>query len=363
MNKKTNKTAILLAIISTLGLTSSTYAASDNARRRCNIHSDEHNDARGTAGEPKVTICHVPCGNPENKHTIHIGASAWTAHFANHEGDHLGSCDNPPESTSSQTENLVVIENCTGSYRQTLVELTQSYFDPLIINDSILDDEVDGPALAALSECLDHGDSSDSSAGNAPSTSKGQGYASYGAGHLRISACKNRDTSASHPENASEESDSSQNYHKKFSQRKAHFNATYGHGDSSLNISDSSMDNSAVRSAYQTCIATNPDYETGTDKGDAAHKYREMSGCPNASEIKTAVAAYKNSVATEARYARRPIVLKTSTLTDTRIQEAVANCVDPDLGGGTQTGVPPTSEGYTGRSGRLNWRQLTNDSQ
>jgi hypothetical protein len=34
-----------------------------------------------TAGpEPKITICHVPPGNPENVQVITIGQSAWPAH-------------------------------------------------------------------------------------------------------------------------------------------------------------------------------------------------------------------------------------------------------------------------------------------
>ena len=34
-----------------------------------------------TAGpEPKITICHVPPGNPENIQVITIGESAWPAH-------------------------------------------------------------------------------------------------------------------------------------------------------------------------------------------------------------------------------------------------------------------------------------------
>jgi hypothetical protein len=45
------------------------------------------------AGEPKVTICHVPPGNPDNKHTITVGASAVPAHLAH--GDFLGDCSGP----------------------------------------------------------------------------------------------------------------------------------------------------------------------------------------------------------------------------------------------------------------------------
>ena len=43
--------------------------------------------------EPKVTICHVPPGNPENAQTITIGAAAVDAHMATHGGDSFGECD------------------------------------------------------------------------------------------------------------------------------------------------------------------------------------------------------------------------------------------------------------------------------
>lgn len=40
----------------------------------------------------KITICHVPPGNPNNRHTISISASAWPAHQAH--GDTMGACAN-----------------------------------------------------------------------------------------------------------------------------------------------------------------------------------------------------------------------------------------------------------------------------
>jgi hypothetical protein len=42
-------------------------------------------------GENKVTICHIPPGNPANRHTITVGESAVDAHVSNH-GDTLGPC-------------------------------------------------------------------------------------------------------------------------------------------------------------------------------------------------------------------------------------------------------------------------------
>lgn len=45
--------------------------------------------AAGSTAE-KVTICHVPPGNPSNAHTITVGAPAVDAHLAH--GDHGGAC-------------------------------------------------------------------------------------------------------------------------------------------------------------------------------------------------------------------------------------------------------------------------------
>ena len=42
------------------------------------------------AGVDKVTICHIPPGNPDNAHTITVGAPAVPAHLAH--GDYLGEC-------------------------------------------------------------------------------------------------------------------------------------------------------------------------------------------------------------------------------------------------------------------------------
>lgn len=41
-------------------------------------------------GESKITICHVPPGNPANAKTLSVGASAWPAHEGH--GDTMGVC-------------------------------------------------------------------------------------------------------------------------------------------------------------------------------------------------------------------------------------------------------------------------------
>ena len=52
-------------------------------------------DARATGGSPsnpKVYLCHVPPGNPNNPQTLNISVSAVPAHLGQHGGDRLGAC-------------------------------------------------------------------------------------------------------------------------------------------------------------------------------------------------------------------------------------------------------------------------------
>ncbi len=52
-------------------------------------------------GSGKMTICHIPPGNPENAHTITISANAWPAHEAH--GDKDTACENVPTRTPDPT--------------------------------------------------------------------------------------------------------------------------------------------------------------------------------------------------------------------------------------------------------------------
>jgi hypothetical protein len=47
------------------------------------------------SGQEKVTICHIPPGNPENRHTIVVAAPAVQAHVELH-GDTIGECGGDP---------------------------------------------------------------------------------------------------------------------------------------------------------------------------------------------------------------------------------------------------------------------------
>jgi hypothetical protein len=52
----------------------------------------------------KVTICHLPLGNPENTQTLNVAQSAVKAHLAH--DDYIGDCDDcdPPNYTNQQIE-------------------------------------------------------------------------------------------------------------------------------------------------------------------------------------------------------------------------------------------------------------------
>jgi len=50
-------------------------------------------------GKNKITICHVPPGNPDNAHTITVGEPAVIAHVAH--GDSIGACESESENKTS----------------------------------------------------------------------------------------------------------------------------------------------------------------------------------------------------------------------------------------------------------------------
>jgi len=60
-------------------------------------------------GEKKVTICHVPPGNPTNSQTISIAEAALPAHFGH--GDQVGACGSAC-SSSCNDDNLCTSDSC-----------------------------------------------------------------------------------------------------------------------------------------------------------------------------------------------------------------------------------------------------------
>jgi len=53
-------------------------------------NNSTNDDCSPAPGSHKVTICHIPPGNPANAHTIDVGAPAVSAHLAH--GDYCGPC-------------------------------------------------------------------------------------------------------------------------------------------------------------------------------------------------------------------------------------------------------------------------------
>jgi hypothetical protein len=68
------KLAIALGLSSVVGLAFAGYAQGQG----------------GGGGQTKVSICHIPPGNPGNAHSITVGEPAVPAHLAH--GDSLGGC-------------------------------------------------------------------------------------------------------------------------------------------------------------------------------------------------------------------------------------------------------------------------------
>ncbi len=93
--------AVTLALYSCAGdKASSPTASSPTAAVQAANANGGDGSVSAQAAQPKVTICHVPPGNPGNAHTITIGAPAVPAHLANHDGDAVGPCPEPTPTPS-----------------------------------------------------------------------------------------------------------------------------------------------------------------------------------------------------------------------------------------------------------------------
>jgi hypothetical protein len=72
---------------------SAVYTATESSNGSVSVDVEQIQGAkvRVRADAGKLTICHFPPGNPNNAHTIRIGAPAWPAHAAH--GDTQGACN------------------------------------------------------------------------------------------------------------------------------------------------------------------------------------------------------------------------------------------------------------------------------
>ncbi len=84
---------ICLATLAAAGCASDRVTDPDPDRAA--VVAGEDLDGMAADGVEKVTICHIPPGNPENRHSITVGAPAVEAHVTNH-GDSIGECEEEP---------------------------------------------------------------------------------------------------------------------------------------------------------------------------------------------------------------------------------------------------------------------------
>ncbi|MCK9394654.1 MAG: hypothetical protein M0Q44_03600 [Methylobacter sp.] len=332
--------------------------ADDNPSRTTDSSKSSDSDNRGSSDKSsqKITICHVPPGNPANKHTIHIAFSAWATHKAhtNNIGpdyaDYLGSCNSKTTTTTKET--LHVISGCTGTYHDTLAAKVRSYYEPITVADTSLDDE---SVVTPMSQCLDKGDSSDSGKNHGDSSKsisggKGRGHDSVSdsGNHHRIRGCQNKDTQVSadssnhHGVTDSDNNDANKNYHQKLKDADSarDNNAATGIIKDPIVVSDSSLDDSGVWTAYKTCVAVTGNAnkidssKAGVKKGDSGHRQHVLEkSCVDASgdTLRNAIVAYK------AKSSTKDIILTETSYNDVSIKQAVNDCVDASKGKGKDT--------------------------
>ncbi|MDH5474720.1 MAG: hypothetical protein OEX22_03410, partial [Cyclobacteriaceae bacterium] len=88
-----------------LGTSSFSYSFNNDSSLKESINSIKEGISLLLEDEKvkKITICHIPPGNPSNPQTIKIAESAWAAHEAH--GDTLGECNaNDEEEDDDQEE-------------------------------------------------------------------------------------------------------------------------------------------------------------------------------------------------------------------------------------------------------------------
>jgi len=66
------------------------------------VPADDGPENNDNDGKNKVTICHIPPGNPDNAHTITVGEPAVLTHMTKH-GDTIGPCSNSTQNEKSNS--------------------------------------------------------------------------------------------------------------------------------------------------------------------------------------------------------------------------------------------------------------------
>lgn len=424
---KTKKRMLSLAVSALLAATLLAVSTANYAERKSATEPyGSDNDKRsandsGIEAHQKVTICHVPPGNPANAHTIHISSTAWAAHDKNHPGDYLGSCNreaakvkevpNPTDTQSPRTENRIsyaketlfpevkhVITGCKAEYSSPLRKAVSEYYDPITVPDSALDD----PAVAmTVANCLDNGDSSDSTTGknladssrtrdanNRKAGGKGQGHdsvsdsvAANGVDRRithRIHGCQNKGSTLATHDSAS---DSHQSTGHRADSHSVPLNPNYRAdlrktADAYLNmpevaennqsrssvvktpkaevdakvaqegrrgtiVSDSAMNDSGVKAAFLACAKK--ENGNGVDPNKISKKKGDSGHQYRIVEScgATLDSSLQNAIkAYRDRESNTPIVITDSALGDTTIKALYDDCINSSKGEGKDTVTP-----------------------
>ena len=99
---------------------------SDDSHVATEIEIEDNGDEK----DDKVTLCHIPKGNPSNVHTITVSVPAYGAHLAH--GDYEGPCDYDPESSLAKIEAKLAkkyekLQEKRYEFEQKQIELAEKY--------------------------------------------------------------------------------------------------------------------------------------------------------------------------------------------------------------------------------------------
>ena len=99
------------------------------ARSMAKANGGEKDCCKKCDENKKVTICHVPKGNPANAHTITVAKAAAKAHIGRHGGDYYGECKTNPGDTTSTVNVDVECESVTVTSTNTKIKFITLMFD------------------------------------------------------------------------------------------------------------------------------------------------------------------------------------------------------------------------------------------
>ncbi len=302
------------------------------------------------SNDDKITICHYQGSGI--KHTTHIKLSEWSQYTKKYPNDYLGSCNS--QDPSATAEKMHVISGCPVDIRQQLLTKIQSFYDPIVVDDSSLDDN---DMAKAMSQCLDNGDSSDSNKGNIDTRKtggQGRGHDSVSDSgkHHYVTRCLNTDKSHKADSSKSKRkgrSDSdkdpnNQNFHKKLVAENIDNNSQKGL-KSVLVVSDSSLNDSDVKSALAKCGSNSGNLSVS--KGDSGHKYRRVKDCSNDNTLKAALDAYKSKAQSDSN---KQIIVTDTAYNDASILPLIQKCSGDQVTSGIAA---------EGAAGSISWREIT----